>query len=148
MYALLVDEPEPAPAPGFGGPAGVERVTVTSTVTYTTLCPTDASALVPTVYVAVVTADCSYGEKPPVPMITEVVSCHGCGHGGQDSVTLTVPAGAPGAAAPGQTTAPSVVPGIVPDVRIAGATSVSAGSLPLWMVAGVGAISFVLAVFL
>ncbi|TRX93114.1 hypothetical protein FHL15_005982 [Xylaria flabelliformis] len=93
----------PPAAPGMGGsPSRGEvrgqAVTVTSavTVTYTTICPTDAGKLMTLEYYTTLTTQqpcrlCS-AKTPAVPMTTCTETCNACGPHGESTVTLTVPA--------------------------------------------------------
>ncbi|KAI0555480.1 glycoside hydrolase family 16 protein [Xylaria curta] len=93
----------PPAAPGMGGsPSRGEvrgqAVTVTSavTVTYTTICPTDAGKLMTLEYYTTLTTQqpcrlCT-AATPAVPMTTCTETCNACGPHGESTVTLTVPA--------------------------------------------------------
>ncbi|TGJ84506.1 hypothetical protein E0Z10_g4277 [Xylaria hypoxylon] len=89
-----VDEDVPPGAPGMGG-TSEEAATVTSTVTvtYTTICPTDAAKLITLEYCATLTAQACEGctATPAIPMTTYAQTCNACGPRGENSVTLTVP---------------------------------------------------------
>lgn len=63
---------------------------LTTTLTYTILCPTNPSSLMATELVTVV-EDCGCTEQPALPMETKVVECEGCGRNGANTVTITVP---------------------------------------------------------
>lgn len=106
VYINLVGRPaaNPPPAPGMGGSGpggGVVTQTITSTVTYTTVCSTNPALLVTQEYCLVTTlkvagcARCAAGQvtKPTVPMTAITQSCNKCGANGESTVTLTVPVG-------------------------------------------------------
>lgn len=63
---------------------------LTTTVTYTIVCPTNSASLMATQLVTVV-EDCGCTQQPAVAMETKVVECDGCGSNGEDTVTVTVP---------------------------------------------------------
>ncbi|KAI3331338.1 glycoside hydrolase family 16 protein [Ustulina deusta] len=95
-----VDGDIPPPAPGMGGSPEGTRQTVTTTVTYTTICPTDAAKLVTLEYCATLTpqqqqacggAGACTATRPAVPMTTFAETCDACGPHGANTVTLTVP---------------------------------------------------------
>lgn len=93
-----------------GGPAAtstyVDSVTITTavTVTYTTICATDAAQLVQLQYGTTLTIErplvtgnssglvsVAAATTPLVPMVTRTETCNGCGPKGQNTVTLAVP---------------------------------------------------------
>ena len=84
----MLDEPVPEPPPMATG------LNIT-TVTYTTVCPSEPHRLIQQEYVATVTVQqCGCEDdnsREWVPMQTTVVPCNGCGPAGESSVTLTVP---------------------------------------------------------
>ncbi|KAK2046583.1 hypothetical protein LZ31DRAFT_197799 [Colletotrichum somersetense] len=92
------DAPAPAPPLGDPEPHPPSTSTLVTTITYTTLYPTDPASLVPveyhtTILVAVCNKYC--GDRAPaavrVPLMTTVASCDACGADGASQVTLTVP---------------------------------------------------------
>ncbi|KAI1756956.1 glycoside hydrolase family 16 protein [Xylaria castorea] len=106
VYEKIDDDDDDIPpgAPGMGGSHSSkgevrgQAVTVTSavTVTYTTICPTDAGKLVTLEYYTTLTTQqpcrlCT-ATAPAVPMITCTETCDACGPHGESTVTLTVPA--------------------------------------------------------
>lgn len=102
VYVNLVGPPavNPPPGPGLGGVAGPTQ-TITTTITYTAICPTNPALLVPQEYCTTL-KDCARCAKPSVPMTAITQTCNKCGAGGESAVTLTVPVGvAPGWQKPG-----------------------------------------------
>ena len=102
---------QPAPAPGLGDPSGSTVIpvvtaiatvtgpmtTITTTLSYTTVCPTNPASLVVMTTCATFTVPdcgCPTQTRPSIPVTTVVQSCNACGAGGEDSVTLTVPVAA------------------------------------------------------
>lgn len=93
-------QPVVPPAPAMGAnssssPASTEVVTLTTTVTYTTVCATNPASLVVTEYCATLTATrcgCASETTPVVPCATVTQACDSCGPQGDSVVTLTVPA--------------------------------------------------------
>ncbi|KAK6220514.1 mixed-linked glucanase [Colletotrichum tabaci] len=99
LYGQVSDEvPVPAPPLGDPEPHPPSTSTLVTTISYTTVCATDAASLVPAEYcTTILVPGCNRycGDGGPaaisVPMTTTVVPCEGCGAGGADEVTLTVP---------------------------------------------------------
>ncbi|KAI0447807.1 glycoside hydrolase family 16 protein [Xylaria telfairii] len=104
VYGNTNDE-VPVGAPGMGSrpPKGeveakpaVAAVTSAVTVTFTTICPTDAARLITLEYSTTLTTQqpcriCT-ATAPAVPMTTCTETCDGCGPHGESTVMLTVPA--------------------------------------------------------
>ncbi|KAI1281168.1 glycoside hydrolase family 16 protein [Xylaria sp. FL0933] len=102
-----IDADIPLAAPGMGGKvnaleslgdtgSGLVQVqkTVTTTVTFTTICATDAAKLITLEYYATLTASqnsCRGCGNATVPMTTLTQTCAACGPRGASTVTLTVP---------------------------------------------------------
>ncbi|KAF2962838.1 hypothetical protein GQX73_g10731 [Xylaria multiplex] len=95
-----VDREVPSGAPGMGGAPQVPTATTSAvmmtsvvTVTFTTVCATDAAKLITLEYCATLThpacGNCT--ATPAVPMTTFAQSCDACGPGGENSITLAVP---------------------------------------------------------
>ncbi|OHE98845.1 mixed-linked glucanase [Colletotrichum orchidophilum] len=99
VYGRLAAEVPPnAPPLGDPEPHAPSTSTLVTTVTYTTVCATDAARLTPaehstTILVLECNKYCGDGQPAAVsvPMTTTVASCAGCGADGADRVTLTVP---------------------------------------------------------
>ncbi|KAI1177447.1 glycoside hydrolase family 16 protein [Nemania sp. FL0916] len=104
VYGNVKDDiPHSAPAKGGSHPESkgkakgkTEAVTITNavTVTYTTICPTDAARLVTLEYCTTLTATKPHGAcmaEPTVAMTTCTKTCAACGAHGESTVTLTVP---------------------------------------------------------
>lgn len=93
VYVNLVGPPavNPPPAPGLGGVPGLTQ-TITTTITYTAVCPTNPALLVAQEYCTTL-KDCARCAKPSVPMTAITQTCNKCGAGGESAVTLTVPVG-------------------------------------------------------
>lgn len=103
-------QPVPPPAPGKGGPAGLNAnavgssgasgscamVAVSTTVTYSAVCATNPAVLEVLEYCTTMTVPgpgcVSKVVTPQVPMATVVKACAACGAGGASAVTLTIPA--------------------------------------------------------
>ncbi|KAB5518842.1 hypothetical protein GE09DRAFT_1155531 [Coniochaeta sp. 2T2.1] len=111
VYANPDAGSQPAPAPGLGDPSGSTAVpvatviatvtgpmtTITTTLSYTTVCSTNPASLVVVTTCATFTVpDCGCPTQtyPSIPVSTVVHPCNACGAGGEDSVTLTVPVAA------------------------------------------------------
>ncbi|KAI0457780.1 glycoside hydrolase family 16 protein [Xylaria acuta] len=102
VYGKIDDDDVPPGAPGMGrnrsrGEVRGQAVTVTSavTVTFTTICPTDAGRLATLEYITTLTTRqpcrlCT-AAAPAVPMTTCTETCDACGPHGESTVTLTVP---------------------------------------------------------
>ncbi|KAI1130546.1 glycoside hydrolase family 16 protein [Nemania abortiva] len=87
-----------------GHEVAAAAVTSVVTVTFTTVCPTDAARLVTLEYCTTVTrtmpghscactgTGATAAPYPVVPMTTYAANCHACGPHGESTVTLTVPA--------------------------------------------------------
>jgi len=96
--------PQPPPAPALGNPSAVTMTatatatamtTIMSTMSYTTVCPTNPASLVVVEYCATFTVpkcNCASQTAPAIPLTTVVASCDTCGAQGESSVTLTLPA--------------------------------------------------------
>ncbi|KAI0541104.1 glycoside hydrolase family 16 protein [Xylaria digitata] len=95
-----VNRDAPSGAPGMGGTPQVATATASAvmmtsvvTVTFTTVCATDAAKLITLEYCATLTGpacgNCT--ATPAVPITTFTQSCDACGPGGENSVTLAVP---------------------------------------------------------
>ncbi|TIC98867.1 Endo-1,3(4)-beta-glucanase [Colletotrichum higginsianum] len=99
LYGQVSDEvPVPAPPLGDPEPHPPSTSTLVTTISYTTVCATDAASLVlaehcTTILVPGCNRYCGDGGPAAisVPMTTTVVPCEGCGVGGADEITLTVP---------------------------------------------------------
>ncbi|KAI8632159.1 glycoside hydrolase family 16 protein [Xylariaceae sp. FL1651] len=98
VYGDIDDAAVPPGAPGMGGGSKGETVAVTSavTVTFTTICPTDAARLITLEYRTTLTAAPAPANRlvltaPAVPMTTCTETCSACGPHGESTVTLTVP---------------------------------------------------------
>lgn len=82
---------------GEEGGNSTAAVTTAVTVTFTTICPTDAGQLVTLEYYTTLTTTqqpcrlCT-ATTPAVPMTTCTETCDACGPRGESTVTLTVPA--------------------------------------------------------
>lgn len=104
MYANLAAIPEPPAAPGMGGGSDVVVTahvtntlvsTITSTVTYVSVCATNPAILETLEYCTTWTVTgcgCATDTTPSVAMSTTVAACNACGASGESSVTLTLPA--------------------------------------------------------
>jgi hypothetical protein len=109
VYADVSASPDPEPAPALGNPSGptgivlpaattttaAHMTTITTTLTYTTVCSTNPAELVVVEYCSTFTVeDCESASQslPEIPMSTVVQSCDACGVSGESTVTLTVPA--------------------------------------------------------
>lgn len=91
VYVNLAGPPaaNPPPAPGLGGVPGLTQ-TITTTIKYTTVCPTNPALLVTQEYCTTL-KDCARCVKPSIPMTAVTQTCNKCGKNGGSSVTLTVP---------------------------------------------------------
>jgi hypothetical protein len=78
-----------------GGKGEVVTMTNAVTVTYTTICPTDAARLMTLEYCTTITTTqpCSNSvtTTPAVPMTTYAETCDACGPNGESIVTLAIP---------------------------------------------------------
>lgn len=111
IYADL-SEATPTPPPAMNPPAPTGALvteTLTSTVTYTTVCATNPAVLVVVEYCTTMTlthCGCATAPPPPqVPLTTQVAACSACAPGGGSVVTLTVPIAVVATQAPVQTKA-------------------------------------------
>jgi hypothetical protein len=159
IYGNIDGNDLPPGAPGMGAGTGtgskdtgtgqgeVPVVTVTSpvTITYTTICPTDAARLITLEYCTTVTTtqpcNGSTTVAPAVPMKTYVETCDACGPHREDTVTLTVPRAVAAGTGGGQIVAiavQTVVPILAKPLNtsLANESSTGAGVIPV--VAGAG----------
>ncbi|KAI0404332.1 glycoside hydrolase family 16 protein [Xylaria palmicola] len=127
------DVPPRAPAkdgrPSAGGPSAVVASAVT--VTYTTICPTDAGRLVTLEYRTTVRAGGPCAATPAVPMTTYGAACDACGRHGESTVTLTVPAAVAAGTGGGRVVAVAVQTVVPVPVPAYNASAASVGSAHL-----------------